>query len=364
MLQDDLRQAERAQAQIALALGSDTRKRILSGVYFARSDMASVVRQSAVQVWKTVVSVTARTLREILDILVGKVVKALASGHMEQTQVAGRCLGDVVTKLGDTVLPEIIPVLRDELIHGDQKTRRGACIGLTEVIDSSSKEQINKFLNILLKAVQDALCDEDEGVRKMAASCFQSLQSVAGSRASDEVVPALLAAMERDDGVSRNRALNGLTSILSIRSKELLPYLVHRLIQRPITKGHADALATIATVTGDTIHPFFKTIIPSILYELDLAHENDEDNDEERIQSIRNCVRSIFNHVEASSVDWLISEIASKCPNDKEGIRLESCWMIGAVVEERKWELKNDTSFKSVVSMEISREFKLTSFLH
>lgn len=52
--QDDARKAERAQAQIALALGSDTRKRVLSGLYLARSDTVHVVRQSAIQVWKTV----------------------------------------------------------------------------------------------------------------------------------------------------------------------------------------------------------------------------------------------------------------------------------------------------------------------
>ena len=45
---------------------------------------------------ETVVSVTARTLRDILPVLVSQIVEALASGHPEQTQVAGRCLGDNV----------------------------------------------------------------------------------------------------------------------------------------------------------------------------------------------------------------------------------------------------------------------------
>ena len=40
-LQEDIRQAERAQAQIALALGGITRKRILSCLYLRRSDSAS-----------------------------------------------------------------------------------------------------------------------------------------------------------------------------------------------------------------------------------------------------------------------------------------------------------------------------------
>jgi hypothetical protein len=62
----------------------------------------AVVRQLAVQVWKSVGSVTARTLREILSELVDQIVTALTSGDPECTQVAGRCLGDnIVEKLGD-----------------------------------------------------------------------------------------------------------------------------------------------------------------------------------------------------------------------------------------------------------------------
>ena len=48
--QDDIRQAERAQSQIALILGSETRKRILSSLYLRRSDSSAVVRQNAIQV--------------------------------------------------------------------------------------------------------------------------------------------------------------------------------------------------------------------------------------------------------------------------------------------------------------------------
>ena len=81
--QDDIRAAERAQAQIALVLGAETRKRLLSRLYLARCDTASVVRQISLQVWKTVVSVTVRTLREILHVLVEHIVDALASGHPE-----------------------------------------------------------------------------------------------------------------------------------------------------------------------------------------------------------------------------------------------------------------------------------------
>jgi hypothetical protein len=335
--QDDIRRAERAQAQIALVLGAETRKRILSGLYMARSDTAAVVRQSAVQVWKTVVAVTVRTLRDIVQVLVGQIVDALASGDAERTQVAGRCLGDIVHKLGDSVLPQIIPVLRNALYTGDANTRKGVCVGLSEVLDVSTKEQILRFLEIIVKVVQDALCDEDAGVRKLAASCFQNLHKAVGNKALDEIVPSLLVALESSDVAERTRALNGLTGILSIRSRELLPYIIPRLIQAPITETHANALASIAAVTGATIYMHFSTIVPSLITELSSFYGKDLDEGEKnRMEAIQTCVRSICQNMDEGGVNWMVSEIASKCASDKEERRIASCWMFQAFVQESK----------------------------
>jgi hypothetical protein len=333
--QDDVRKAEKAQAQITLTLGMETRNHILGDIYLARNDSSIAVRQTAVQVWKTIVSVTARTLRQILSVLVTRVVTDLASGDAEKTEVAGKCLGDIVSKLGDSVLPEVIPVLRNSLDDGDSFTRRGVCVGLSEVIGSSTKDQILRFLDIIVKVVQDALCDDDESVRQMAATSFQNLFFSVGSRAMDEVVPALMVALESSasDDVTRARALNGLTGILSIRSKELLPYIIPRLIEAPITSNHAKALGSIAGVTGGTIHFHFNSIIPALMN--DLANQSDDDTDREG--DVRECVRSLFENADEAGVNWLVSEIASKSSSDKAEMRRESCWMLETVIVERKF---------------------------
>ena len=333
--QDDIRQAERAQAQIALVLGNETRKRVLSSLYLARSDTAAIVRQSAVQVWKTVVSVTPRTLREILSELVDQVVCALASGDPDRTTVAGRCLGDIVQKLGDQVLPEIIPVLRDSLYKGDEYTRQGVCIGLAEVIACSSKEQIIKFLEILVKVVRDALCDDSPEVRKMAADCFQSLYQTVGPRTLEEIVPSLLVDMESNNDVSKTRALNGMAGILSVRSRELLPFIIPRLLKSPISVSHADGLASISSVTAETIHFHFNAIVPTLISEGSSFYDQDLSEEEKtREESIRRCSRAICHNVDSVGVNWLISEIASKCTSDKVSVRKESCWWFQVVAEE------------------------------
>lgn len=332
--QDDIRKAERAQAQIALALGSETRRRVLSGLYLARSDTVFLVRQSALQVWKTVVSVTARTLRDILPVLVSKIIEDLASGDEEKTEVAGRCLGDLVGKLGDSVLPQIMPVLRNALNDTNEHTKRGVCVGLTEVINCSTKEQIFKYIEIITKVVQDALSDDNESVRRMAATSFQSLHNVVGSRALDEVVPSLMVALERGDHdeKARSRALNGLSGILSVRSRELLPYIIPKLISRPMSTNHAKALTGIAAVTGGTIQYHFSSIMPVLLGEL----ADSDVSDAERFESIVTCAQTICGSVDAAGVSILIGEIASKSGSDKASLRAACCRMFDFVVTKRK----------------------------
>ena len=330
--QDDMRRAERAQAQIALVLGVETRRRVLSGLYLVRNDSIHVVRQNALQVWKTVVSVTGRTLREILPDLVSRIINDLASGEEEKTLVAGRCLGDVVSKLGESVLPQIVPVLRNALYDANEHTRRGVCVGLTEVIRGSTKDQILKFLEIIVKVVTKALCDDDESVRRMAASSFKSLHAVVGSRTLDEVVPPLMVALENDDTQARVQALNGLTSILSVRSRELLPYILPRLVARPISLEHARALSSIAVVTGGSLYYHFSTVLPAILK--DLSEIDDEDDP--RYTALRECFRSICASVSEEGVNLLISEVASKCGNDRAQMRRQCCLMFETVITGRK----------------------------
>ena len=61
-------------------------------------------------------------------------------------QVAARTLGDLVRKLGERVLPEIIPILERGLDSDKNDERQGVCIGLSEIVASTSKEQVKHDL--------------------------------------------------------------------------------------------------------------------------------------------------------------------------------------------------------------------------
>ncbi|GMH51321.1 hypothetical protein TL16_g00986 [Triparma laevis f. inornata] len=330
--EDDTRGAERAQAQIALVLGAEARKRVLASLYMTRSDGSSVVRQGAVQVWKTVVSVTARVLREILDILVAQVVKSLASEDAERTTVAGRCLGDIVKKLGDTVLPEIIPILQNALYTGDSGSKRGVCIGLAEIIEGGTKEQIAKFMDALAPAVRDALCDEDEGVRMLAAGCFQQLYNTVGGAAVQEtIVPSLLVRLDKGGEVG-DKAVLGLKEVLRVRSRELLPYLIPKLLGGGnLETKNASILAAVVEATGRTIHTHLVTIVPAVTIALSEVDEEDEEGRKEELEGV---VRSLSREIE--EVNLLVGELAKKCGSEIAKIRKAAVWMMGCFAEERK----------------------------
>ena len=88
-----------------------------------------------------------------------------------QIQIAARALGDIVRKLGERMLPELIPILERGLHSDDSAQRQGVCIGLSEIIKSCSKDavstssvpEIRKIINGLagLRLVNTNL-DEDD----------------------------------------------------------------------------------------------------------------------------------------------------------------------------------------------------------
>ena len=89
--EDDNFGTESSQQAIMRVLGTDTRNRVLAGLYMGRSDTALMVRQSALHVWKIIVAHTPKTLREILPTLFELLLSCLASQCYDKRQVI-KCL--------------------------------------------------------------------------------------------------------------------------------------------------------------------------------------------------------------------------------------------------------------------------------
>lgn len=84
------------QKMIEKRLGNLCYSRVLAGIYMCRSDVALLVRQSALHVWKLTVYNTARTIREVLPVLIQIILANLASDYDEKRQIASRTLGKII----------------------------------------------------------------------------------------------------------------------------------------------------------------------------------------------------------------------------------------------------------------------------
>ncbi|GFQ96680.1 eIF-2-alpha kinase activator GCN1, partial [Trichonephila clavata] len=264
--EDDNFGTEHSQKAILGSLGADRRNRVLAGLYMGRSDVALMVRQAALHVWKVVVTNTPRTLREILPTLFTLLLGCLASNSYDKRQIAARTLGDLVRKLGERVLPEIIPILEDGLDSDRPDQRQGVCIGLSEIMASTSRDMVLSFAGSLVPTVRRALSDPLPEVRIAAATTFENLHSTVGVHALDDILPHLL--RQLSDPVQSEYALDGLRQVMAVKSKVVLPYLVPQLTSPPV---NTKALAFLSAVAGDALTKHLSKILPALLLALSSA---------------------------------------------------------------------------------------------
>ncbi|XP_073321707.1 stalled ribosome sensor GCN1 [Pagrus major] len=245
------------------ALGAERRNRVLSGLYMGRSDTQLVVRQASLHVWKIVVSNTPRTLREILPTLFTLLLGFLASTCPDKRTIAARTLGDLVRKLGEKILPEIIPILEEGLRSDKSDERQGVCIGLSEIMKSTSKDAVLVFSESLVPTVRKALCDPLEEVREAAAKTFEQLHATIGHQALDDILPTLLKQLDDED--TAEFALDGLKQVMAVKSRSVLPYLVPKLTAPPV---NTRVLAFLSAVAGDALTRHLGVILPALLSSL------------------------------------------------------------------------------------------------
>ena len=248
------------------ALGAAKRNEVLARVYIARSDVAYTVRSAALHVWKTLVTNTPKTLNELLPALMGLVIDGLASGDEDRTEMSSRCLGELVRKMGDRVLNQIVPILKEGMGSESAGTRAGVCDGLKEVMENSTRHQLAEHLGDLLPAVQGALCDEDAAVRAAAGGVINTLFKSGGGSTIDSIIPSLLNGLDSRDEGHASQALEGLRVVLGVRP-QLLSQIAPRLISVPETASNLKALGALAEVAGPTIHSHLHVIMPTLLTE-------------------------------------------------------------------------------------------------
>ncbi|ODV90703.1 hypothetical protein CANCADRAFT_51022 [Tortispora caseinolytica NRRL Y-17796] len=251
------------QAKLIEALGIERWQRILSALYMCRSDTSGQVRSSSLAVWKSLVVNTPKTVKEILPVLSQMVVRRLSDSNIEQKSIAAGVLGDLVRRVGDLVLSQMLPAFERSIAEGEQ-ANEGVCIALREIIESTSVEDIRPYEGQLIRIVQNALSDSDELTREAAASTFDVLQDKLGSTAVDHVVPELLSQFSGSDEDKSHNALSALKEIL-LANSSVFPSVASSLITPPITSFNAYALGALAPVVGRDLSKKLTSIINALV---------------------------------------------------------------------------------------------------
>ncbi|OEL22068.1 eIF-2-alpha kinase activator GCN1 [Dichanthelium oligosanthes] len=316
-------------------LGREKRNEVLAAIYMVRSDVSLTVRQAALHVWKTIVANTPRTLKEIMPVLMDTLISSLASSSSERRQVAGRSLGELVRKLGERVLPSIIPILSQGLKDPNASRRQGVCIGLSEVMGSAGKHQLLSFMDELIPTIRTALCDSTQEVRESAGLAFSTLYKSAGLQAIDEIVPTLLRALEDDD--TSATALDGLKQILSVRTAAVLPHILPKLVQPPLSSFNAHALGALAEVAGSGLNSHIGTVLPALILAMD-----DEDADVQN--SARKAAETVLLVIDEEGVETLISELLRGINDSQASMRRGSAYLIGFLFKNTKLYLADEAS--------------------
>lgn len=315
------------------ALGVDRRNRVLSGLYMGRSDTQLVVRQASLHVWKIVVSNTPRTLREILPTLFTLLLGFLASTFPDKRTIAARTLGDLVRKLGEKILPEIIPILEEGLRSEKSDERQGVCIGLSEIMKSTSKDAVLVFSESLVPTVRKALCDPLEEVREAAAKTFEQLHATIGHQALEDILPALLKQLEDEE--TAEFALDGLKQVMAVKSRSVLPYLVPKLTAPPV---NTRVLAFLSAVTGDALTRHLGVILPALLSSL-----KEKLGTEEGPQELSSCQTVILSVEDEVGQRIIIEDLLEATRGADAGLREASVTILNAYFSRTRLDYSTHT---------------------
>lgn len=316
--EDDNFGTEQSQKAIQKRLGETRCHRVLAGLYMGRSDVALMVRQASLHVWKVIVSNTPKTLREILPTLFNLLLGCLASNSYDKRQVAARTLGDLVKKLGERVLPEIIPILEEGLASPLPEKRQGVCVGLSEIMVSTSKEMVLTFVNSLVPTVRKALCDDLPEVRQAAAKTFDSLHNTVGSRALDDILPPMLLLLSQKHDTEETQriydnTIDGLRQVMAIKARAVLPYLVPQLIGPPV---NTRALASLSPVAGEALHRHLPKILPALVNALTAARGTPREA--EILEHAEAVVLAVSDDSSEIGIGCIMEELLGACNKGRE----------------------------------------------
>eukprot|EP00930_Biecheleria_cincta_P034269 TRINITY_DN23698_c0_g1_i1.p1 TRINITY_DN23698_c0_g1~~TRINITY_DN23698_c0_g1_i1.p1 ORF type:complete len:2738 (+),score=614.06 TRINITY_DN23698_c0_g1_i1:451-8214(+) len=303
------------------ALPREWRCHMLASLYIVRSDENGVVKQACSQVWKAVVQNTPRTLKELLPTLMTRLLANLASTNREKQRVAGRCVGDLVSKLGERVMPELMPIFMSNISTGDTHVREGVCIGLCELINATTKQLLEDYLDELIPAIQQAIIDDSETVRTSASTVVALLHNAVGAQATTNIVSWIMEQLSESEAAEQGDLfLNGLEQLMSKQPGAVLPIVLSQLTEpgeNGWTKAQVQGLASIRVVPDShTIHRHLSDVLPVLI-----GVGSDVDEDPEVREAAVASACKVADVVEQEGLTMLFNELVGPMQDKADGAK-------------------------------------------
>eukprot|EP00457_Paulinella_chromatophora_P000432 gb/GEZN01000432.1/.p1 GENE.gb/GEZN01000432.1/~~gb/GEZN01000432.1/.p1 ORF type:complete len:1359 (+),score=293.15 gb/GEZN01000432.1/:282-4079(+) len=391
-------------------IGKKKRIEVFAAIYLMRTDVVESVRGLAWRCWKCICFNSGRALTMILKMLMGNIINGLASEDEEMETAAAESLTELVSKVGETVLAQIVPILKLELRSPDARIRRGVCLGLREVLGAARKQLLTSYLFDLVPMVRTALCDQDAGVREATGEAFKTLYTIIGKRSVEEMVPALLQQLEnsanrKDRGDAKEikkkepkgddeddededeesdedgdedeeeddsslpaieglpkqslRVIRGLKQILDIRSAEVLPILIPALVgveaSDPFTLYHARVLALLADKFGNSFHKYVAKVIGAFIQAIR------DTEDVEIAAEFRIAAQRVVLCVSTDSVHLLLDELCGSIrKTEHSGTRIACAELLAVFVKDTdaEWDPQVRLVLGAVVMLLTAEEIK------
>lgn len=320
--------------QLIEILGEERRDKILSLLFVCRSDTSVLVRNAAIDIWKSLVANTPRTVKEILPSLVTIIARSLASQDDVQRTIAAQTLGELVRRAGANSMAQILPSLQESAHNNDSDAKQGVCIAVKELIESTSHDTVVNYQEIFVDILRTTLVDASTSVREAAANAFDSFQDVIGKAAVDEIIPYLLNLLESPDS---ENALSALEEIMTMKSEVIFPILIPTLLASPIDAFRARALGSMAQVAGKALYKRLSTVINTLVDEL--ISNTDKEADEELKSSFNKIVLS----VEDDGLHILLQQLVALIRNEDSNKRAVAYERLGPFFAETTLDYANYT---------------------
>ncbi|KAL9647140.1 hypothetical protein ABK040_004856 [Willaertia magna] len=261
---------------VETVLAKDLVAQIVALVFLATNDIN--LKLIANRLWKDMIPNTPNALKNLLPQLIDVVIKHLNKGE-EQRFIAGKTLGELVAKLGEKVLAELVPILQQQLVdeNSNPETRQGVMLGVTELMNASVDKHLYTYASRLIGIVKRGICDHDASVRDAASSAFDVLCNVIGERAVKEIVSQLLHDLEKSDTLAVEIASCGMQQLVRVRPHNVLPKLIPALLNTGESGQLSDIqLKTLRDVSSSVVEyehdeemaPYLPDIVEKLLSQL------------------------------------------------------------------------------------------------